>query len=223
MKDYSIDKIAGEFDELKINHGTREKLMPFLEALRNYHESTFEHSVRVADLGKQIAEFTHITEPKTLWLPGLVHDIGKLDIPLELLNKKIGWTKKDAESMKKHVELGCSLLSGVADFSALVTFYSHYFNKENSYPSDKEFIEIFGETYHGWSKASIEKGRYCGRLVSLADTYDATKTREDDKFSPGKARLLSSGEAEIIFLKSNPDQLFLIRQLYSAGIFRGKD
>lgn len=214
-----LDKIAREFDALEIRQGAKEKVMPYLEALRDYHKPTFEHSARVADLGKRIAEFTHITEPKALWLPGLVHDLGKLKILKELLDKATDWNEEDAELMKKHVEFGCLLLSGLANFSALATFYSHYFKKEDGYPSDEDFKIIFGTRYDSWSEASRTKGRYCGRLVALSDTYDAITTRKNDKFSPGEPRLLSPKEAETILLANNQDQEFLIRQLYKARIF----
>jgi len=220
MEKYPTDRIVKEFDNLEIKKSTRERLMPYLERLRSYHEPTFEHSVRVANLSKQIAEFTHNIEPKTPWLSGLVHDFGKLKIQKGLLEKRSGWNGKDAESMRKHIEFGCSILLGLANFSAFTTFYSHYFKKENSYPTDEDFTKIFGTTYKDWSKASRLKGMYCGRLVALADVYDAITTRENEKFSPNNPRLLSSEEAETIFLETNPDQSFLIKQLYSAGIFK---
>lgn len=216
----SLERISNEFDALMIRKDTKKQIMPYLKDLESYHRPTFEHSLRVAYLGKSIAEFTHITEPKSLWLPGLVHDLGKIFIEKELLDKKIGWNKKDFELMKRHVEFGCVLLLGSANFSSLTTFYSHYFKKKNSYPSDKDFKRIFEKTFDHWSEASITKGKYCGRLVALADIYDSATTREDDKFSPGIVKRLSLSQIKKFLLEENSDQKYLIRQLYKAGIFR---
>lgn len=218
--DYSIEKIVQEFHYLKIKKETREKIMPHVSNLQKYHQSTFRHSVRVADLGRQIADFTHIVEPRLLWLPGLVHDLGKICIPVELLNKTINWDERDAELMKKHVEFGCMLLSECADFSALTTFYSHFFKKEGGYPIESDFAKTFGTRFDKWHESDKIKGKYCGRLVSLADTYDAIKTRKNDKFSPGESKLLSSEEAKEIFMQENQDQKFLIENLYQMRIFK---
>ncbi|MFA5084720.1 MAG: hypothetical protein WC475_05100, partial [Candidatus Paceibacterota bacterium] len=105
-----------------------------------------------------------------------------------------------------------------ADFSALTTFYTHYFKKEDSYPSEKDFVRIFGTTYDSWSEAGKTKAKYCGRIVSVADIKDALH-RENDKFSPGEAKSMPPEKAKAILLESNDDQKYLIEQLYAERIF----
>lgn len=215
----NLQKVINEFDRLGLTSGMKEQIMPYIQYLEEYHKPTFEHSVRVAKLGEVIANFTHIAEPKSLWLPGLVHDLGKVFIEKNLLDKKNGWNEKDFESMKHHVEYGCVLLLDSNAFSALTTFYSHYFKKENGYPSKEDFSRIFGNAFAKWSEASIVEAQYCGRLVSLADNYDAAITRTDDKFSRENKEPLSREKTKEFLLSEFSDQNYLINQLYKENIF----
>ena len=220
MMNYSLlDKACRKFDELKMRDGTKEKAMPFLEQLANYHYPTLEHSDRVADYSVQIALVTSTASPRDIWLPAILHDIGKLKIPLELLDKTVGWNEKDREKMEKHIEYGCRSLIGLFNFSALTIFYSLYFKREGGYPTDKDFEIIFGDTYNKWHEQNKFKTILCGRWINLADEYDATKTRKNDKRSPGIIRLPTSSEAKQSLIENNQDQIILIDKMYEIGFF----
>jgi hypothetical protein len=219
MNNRLINEICKRFDELDIKNGVREKAMPLLENLADYHLPTLEHSFRVAEYGTQIAGLTYAMEKKYIWFPGIMHDVGKIEIPLELLTKINNWNEKDKEIMEKHVERGCSMLVKLSEFIALAVFYSHYFKRDGGYPTDKDFEIIFGDTYDKWHEQEKFKAISCGRIINLADEYDAAKTRKNDKFSPGVSRLLSTEEARKILLKNNHDQIPLIKRLYEIGIF----
>ena len=56
--------------------------------VRNRDTETWEHSIRVGLIGAEVAEFTHIIEPKGLFYPGLLHDVGKALINPKSLKKK---------------------------------------------------------------------------------------------------------------------------------------
>jgi hypothetical protein len=214
-----LKQVEQDFERLGTHPNAKGVFMPYLAALENKDRPTFEHSERVAYLGKGIAEFTHIVSQKTLWLTGLVHDIGKLIIPPELLRKKAGFNEQDMAQMRNHVEYGCKMLIGIADFSAFVLFYHHFFKQKGAYPPLEDFNRIFGDRFSGWSEGSRTLAKYCGRLVSLADFYDAATTRENDKFSPGKPRLPTVDESRQILIQENPDQQHLIEQLYTNHVF----
>lgn len=217
-----LERIEGDFERLEVRSGTREKVMPLILTLRDRDEGTFEHSVRVAYLGEGIARYTRIVAPRTIWLPGLLHDIGKLGVDPNCLRKRVGFNGEDMEKMKRHVEYGCKLLVGLADFSAIVTFYHHYFNPDSAYPAESDFKKIFGDRFDKWSEGSKTLAKYCGRLVSLADVWDALTTRENDRFSPGRPRLPSTEEAIEVLVKENRDQRFLIGGLSKEGVFGGQ-
>lgn len=217
-----IDKIVKTSRELEVREGAIERFMPFLEALGNKDIPTLEHSVRVAYLGADISEFTHLVPQKTLWIPGLLHDVGKLAINPEIIRKTSGFNEKDMEQMRKHVEYGCRILLGIADFSAYALFFHHFFKRNSGYPREEDFRKIFGEYFDEWSEGTKTLGKYCGRLTSVSDFYDAVITRENDKFSPGKPRLPTKEEAREVIVRENQDQKYLINNLYGAGIFGGE-
>jgi len=215
-----IQKVEEDFSQLQVYPGAKAMFMPYLGALKNKDEPTFEHSVRVAYLSKDIAEFTHLVPQRTLWLPGLVHDIGKLLIRPEVLKKTVGFNDADRQEMRNHVESGCKMLLGVADFSALTLFYHHYFKAKEAYPSPEEFSKIFGNNFNSWNEGTRTLAKYCGRLISIADFYDAITTRNNDKFSPGELKTTNPKKLKEIVLAENEDQVYLIEQLYSRGIFK---
>jgi len=219
MNKQLIDRIHGRFQEYKFKDRTEAKAMPILERLGEYYFPALEHSFRVAEIGAEIACLTYTMDKKDVWLPGIMHDIGKLGISLELLTKSNHWTEEDRIKMEKHVEIGCRMLAGLLDFSALAVFYSHYFKREGGYPTDEDLPVIFGERYDKWHEQNKFKAILCGRWINLADEYDATRTRRNDHFSPGIPKLLTPEEVRRTLIKNNQDQIILIERLYEIGIF----
>jgi HD-GYP domain-containing protein (c-di-GMP phosphodiesterase class II) len=215
-----MDKILETSKELEVKEGAMQRLIPLIAELQYKHNESFEHSARVGFLGKDIAQVTNITHPKTLFLPGILHDVGKLLIKPEILNKKVGFNSEDMKEMVNHVEYGCRLLLGIADFSALVAFYHHYFKRKGAYPNPEDFKKIFGNHFDSWSEGTLTLAKYCGRIISVADFYDAVTTRENDKYTPGVMRLPTAEEAKKIVIDNNQDQDYLIEKLYEKGVFR---
>jgi len=218
MKDL-IDRVVKTSRDLEVRKGAIEKFVPYIEALGNKDLLTLEHSVRVAYLNKEIADFTNLAPPRTLFLPGLLHDVGKLAVNPEILRKTAGFNEGNMKEMVKHVEYGCKILLGVADFSAYALFFHHFFKRTGAYPSPEDFRGIFGDYFDKWSEGTKTLGKYCGRLISIADFYDAITTRENDKYSPGKPRLPTAEESKKIIVQENLDQEYLIERLYGQGIF----
>jgi putative nucleotidyltransferase with HDIG domain len=73
------------------------------------------HEVRVAKLAKLIAEEMHLTEDEVeaIEMSGLVHDIGKLCVPAEILTKPGRLIEEEFALIKKHSEAGYSILKGI--------------------------------------------------------------------------------------------------------------
>jgi response regulator RpfG family c-di-GMP phosphodiesterase len=208
-------KLEQVFWELEIPNSTLERFVPYLDILANKDVPTWEHSVRVALLNKSIAEYTHLTHPKTMFLPGLVHDAGKATIDTATLKKTVGFDAQDMEKMKEHVLMGYRLLEGVCDFSAMVLLYHHFFGK-NAYPKEEDIPE----PRIPYSEGTRTLAKYCGRMTAIADFYDAAANRKNDKFSPGNPRLPTSDEAKAMLLSANQDQAFLIESLYTGGVLK---
>lgn len=77
---------------------------------------TAEHQENVARLVKAMGEEMGFSEDRTrgLWVAGMIHDIGKLYIPGEILNKPTSLTTLEYEIVKRHAEVGAETLNDVS-------------------------------------------------------------------------------------------------------------
>jgi putative nucleotidyltransferase with HDIG domain len=84
--------------------------------------STEEHTRRVAVLAAQVGEELKLpaTTRRHLAVGGLLHDIGKLSVPLEILRKPAGLTDEEYAEIKRHPDAGRRLLEELGGFSPTV-------------------------------------------------------------------------------------------------------
>lgn len=83
---------------------------------------TRNHSKLVSRLSVKLGRYLSLPE-ETLYrmqLGGMLHDIGKLGIPFEILNKKDKLTGDELAIMKKHVEVGTKIVSNVHNLEWIV-------------------------------------------------------------------------------------------------------
>lgn len=156
----------------------------FLDVVRQWGESieskdayTQGHCVRVADLGCALARRLGWDDRRLFWfrVGALLHDVGKIDIPPEILNKPDRLTSEEWAIMRSHPEAGVELLRGI-DFpdDVLPIVLSHHEKWNGSgYP-------------HGLSRDAIPLS---ARILGLADVYDALVTDRSYKkgFPPERA------------------------------------
>ncbi len=204
------ERLNSSFDELRISQDQRSLIVDFLAPLKNNQitKPHYEHSLRVGLLAKKIARFMHLDE-KALLYAGLMHDLGKSKVDLDILGKTEGWTDEDTEKIKKHVIEGYELIKNTFNFSAEIIARHHKF-QENSYP---EQLPEYLNTYSAGTKASMD---FYARILSIADNYDALH-RVNNKFE-GK-KVLNSEEIQEKMFELNPDQKKLIDDLYRTGVF----
>ncbi|MCL6574199.1 MAG: diguanylate cyclase, partial [Bacillus sp. (in: Bacteria)] len=125
---------------------------------------TYRHSKRVyqyaVDFSRRLNLSVH--ERKTLILGALIHDIGKLEIPREILNKKGKLEPHEWEMMKKHVTWGKEIISinkKLEDLIPLVELHHERYDG-NGYP-------------YGLKEKSIPK---LARILCVIDSFDAMTT-----------------------------------------------
>ncbi len=119
------------------------------------------HSLRVADLAAEIAVEMH-QEPATverIRLAGRLHDVGKIGIREEILNKPSTLTVAEFEHVKQHVRIGIEILRPMAQLDPVLDFiHDHHEHWDGSgYPR-----AVRGE--------EITLG---GRILAAADAFDA--------------------------------------------------
>ena len=199
--------VVSRFERLGIPQDRQRDTTAFLEPLRIKDPETHKHSLRVGLLTSSLCEFMHIDAKAGLYA-GLLHDIGKSQIRLATLRKTDGWTLADSEDMKSHVMDGYRILRDYFDFTAEVIIYHHRF-QPNKYP------EIIPLALHDYSEGTRVRIPLLGRLLSLADVFDALH-RINDKHD---TETLTGEAIKQKMLEYNPDQRTFISEAYGAEIF----
>ncbi|MDR0775773.1 MAG: HD-GYP domain-containing protein [Azonexus sp.] len=133
-----------------------------LARLRTADDYTFMHSVAVCALMIALARQLGLDEPATraAGMAGLLHDLGKAMIPLEVLNKPGKLTDEEFTLVKTHPEEGHKLLlagSGSSDMSQDVCLHHHEKIDGSGYPKG-----LNGQTISLYAK-----------MGAVCDVYDA--------------------------------------------------
>lgn len=153
-----------------------------LSTIRMYDDYTFAHSLNVAllamSLGKKIGMDRNTLEK--LGLCGLFHDLGKIEIPKHILNKKGKLNNSEFEEIKKHSVNSAMLILKL---------------KTDKYRKVHLFVSPFEHhiRYDHSGYPSIDKRRpisLFGRILTIVDVFDAiTSPRiyRQSSMSPDKA------------------------------------
>ena len=178
-----------------------------LTTLKNYDNYTFTHMVNVSILTMGQARGLGIDGPllREFGLAALMHDIGKVRTPLDVLNKPDKLTDAEFVIMKRHVVDGAEILRMTPDVPALapVVAFEHHLRVDGSgYPS-------------GVTRTSLNVGTM---LCSIADVYDAMRSQRHYQKAFPTDRILA-------VLKRNDgtqfDQHLVRRFVQLIGIYPG--
>lgn len=124
------------------------------------------HSDRVGNISASIARAMGLDEGtiNKIKAAGFLHDIGKIGIPEDILNKQGVLDKQEWEVMKSHPERSWRILENTFEFSEIsnIVLYHHERWDGNGYPKGIKGEEI----------------PLAARIITVADSYDAmTKER----------------------------------------------
>lgn len=135
-----------------------------LVQIKNADSYTFTHSVNVAILAMYLAVRTQFEDDlERIGTGAILHDIGKVGIPLSVLRKRGPLTKVERRMIERHPEQGVDLLlrSGFSDGIGLSCVLDHHEKLSGGgYPRGKHAADI--SPY--------------ARITELADVYDALTT-----------------------------------------------
>ena len=92
-------------------HGDQEMILPLLQ-LREFDEYTTTHSLNVSVLTMALAESLGLAQQdvRTFGIAGLLHDLGKVNVPEEILNKPGKLTDEERSIMQQHPAAGAKLI-----------------------------------------------------------------------------------------------------------------
>jgi putative two-component system response regulator len=173
------EEVALRVAERRIELATQERIsVATLEALVNALEAKDPylrgHSARVADLSASVA--AHLGRPdeeiEAVRTAGRLHDIGKIGIREEILNKQGPLTDEEYEHVKQHVLVGSQILAPLVHLRDVITFVrSHHERWDGFGYPDK----LAGE--------AIPLG---ARIIGAVEIYDALTTARpyQDKMEP---------------------------------------
>lgn len=136
-----------------------------LTTLRAYDEYTYNHSVNVSILSIAIGQRLGYDrkEMSDLGMATLFHDIGKIDLPIEILNKPSEFTPEEWQIMRTHPVNGVKTLlrlKGLQEqaIRMILSSFEHHLNYDLS----------------GYPKlASARRISLFGRITAISDCYDA--------------------------------------------------
>jgi HD-GYP domain-containing protein (c-di-GMP phosphodiesterase class II) len=173
---------------------TNETSILGLTTLRDYDEYTFTHSVNVCifsvALGKKLGFDKH--ELYELGLGGLLHDVGKVRMPLELINKAGPLAPDEMGVLREHPVEGLLSLFQLRGLSELplrqmLMAYEHHMKiDQTGYPRS----------------VRPRQTTLFGRIVAVADGFDAATTKRSYQAQPWPPdRVLQE-------MRDNPDRGF---------------
>jgi putative nucleotidyltransferase with HDIG domain len=145
-------------------HGDQQMLLPLLQ-LRQFDEYTTTHSLNVAVLTMALAEHLGLSsdDVRTFGIAGLLHDLGKVRVPMDILNKPGKLTDDERRVMQMHTVEGAKIIIASDDellLAAAVAYEHHIMINGGGYPTCH---------YHrDCHKAS--------KLVHVCDVFDALRT-----------------------------------------------
>ena len=159
--DVDIDSLFASVDEIMANEANTYQLMDILSNIRYYDDSTYAHSLNVAMLANILGRWMHLSEHdlKMLTVAGVLHDIGKVAIPPEIIKKPGRLTKEEYEIIKQHPLKGYKILKekNIDECFAQVALLHHEKCDGSGYPLG----------------VKNDKISEMAKLITIVDIYEA--------------------------------------------------
>ncbi len=140
-------------------------VLPLLR-MRQFDEYTTTHALNVSVLAMALAEWLGVgaRDARAFGMAGLLHDLGKVKIPVEVLNKPGKFDEREREIMKQHPVEGARLIIAREEslaVAAVVAYEHHIMIDGGGYPTFKY----------------PRKCHYASKIVHVCDVYDALRTK----------------------------------------------
>lgn len=156
-----IERRTGESARPRVEQGTPAVLRTLLGALDLRDRSTGGHSRRVAALAARLARHLGCDEDcvKESGQGGLLHDVGKLHLPTEILRKPGPLDREERRVMEQHARIGAELTAAIAPLAHLA-------------PAVRSCQEHWDG--RGYPDGLVgEEIPLAARIIAVADAYDA--------------------------------------------------
>lgn len=182
--------------------------MLWLSMIKNEDQYTSEHCMRVGILAIAFGRFMGMSEQdqELLGLCGLLHDVGKIKIPNEILNKPGRLTQEEYRVMREHVSLGEMVLGEIDGLDPLIiqtALHHHERADQKGYPDNLD-----ASLLHQFI-----------RMVAIVDVYDAITSNRcyQEGRTPFEALRILFNEAEKHFDKDLVEVFIKMIGIYPPG------
>ena len=160
-------------------HAEQAMMLPLLQ-LKEFDQYTTTHSMNVSVLAMALGEFLELGGPavRAIGVAGLLHDLGKVCIPRDLLIKPGQLTPAERKVIQEHPVVGARMLLQNPDpmeIAAVVAYEHHVMLDGGGYPALRE----------------ARGAQYASRLVHVCDVYDALRTNRPYRLAWESERALA--------------------------------
>ena len=198
-----------------------------------YSVQTLYHSKLTAYIAYIIAKKMYLPNDrcKKLYVAGLSHDLGKVCIPLKILEKPDKLTDKEYSIMKKHVEYTKEILKNKMDYDVIEIAYRHHERMDGSgYPNkltkdyltiDQKILQVSDIISALIAKRSYKEAWSINKTIEILDN-DVNNNKLDkevvDVFKKYQAKILkytseSTSQADKIYKKLNKEREVLLEKM----------
>jgi HD-GYP domain-containing protein (c-di-GMP phosphodiesterase class II) len=162
----SAERVRGVVRGLVDNILTNRHALVGLTGLKDHDEYTFFHSVNVAILSLALGSMLSSDRRflNSLGVGALMHDIGKMAIDLDILNKPGALSSDEWDQVRRHPLIGAGVAASMPglDRASIVVILEHHMRADlDGYPQ----------------RRPPRKQHLSSRIVALADAYDAMTSR----------------------------------------------
>ncbi|HWE42457.1 MAG TPA: HD domain-containing phosphohydrolase [Gemmatimonadaceae bacterium] len=160
-------------------HGDSQMVLPLVQ-MKEFDQYTTTHSLNVSVLTMALAEHLRLpaADVRTFGVAGLLHDLGKVRIPKDILVKPGKLTDAEREVMQRHPVDGARLIVASdrnLDLAAVVAYEHHIMIDGGGYPKPH-----YGRCCH-----------HASELVHVCDVYDALRTNRPYRAAWESERVLT--------------------------------
>lgn len=156
------DKILGIYEQIHTNIDEGRNLIRYINEIQSVDEYTYTHSINTSIYCMLIAKWMGLNDRdiKIAVQSGLLHDIGKVKVPKEILNKEGMLTGEEFAIIKKHTIYGFELLKNIDEMDVEVkrSVLMHHEREDGSgypYKTSADFLSLYS------------------KITAVADVYDA--------------------------------------------------
>lgn len=198
ISNFYTQKLLQEHEKEKYNEIVA-SLVSAIEVKDIYTEG---HAQRVMEYSKSIAAIMGLSEEsiQNIEIAGLLHDVGKIGIPTEILTKPGKLTEEEYEKVKLHPLYSKKILENISGFTTVVdyAYYHHERFDGLGYPEGLSGMQI-----------PIE-----AQIIQVADSYDAMTSKRSYRDALDKSTALKILEEES-GKQFNPDIVKAALQLFA--------